>query len=217
MPTTAKGANVFRASQGDCVRAISPEVEDDKASEHDSEEVPSQQSAIPWSPSPSPKACSPALPNNQHTPSPLVFAPTPPNGKRKHSALSVVTPATTSLRSTPSTSSRYTKRARTEITGPAALQGLTAELSAFGQTLLEGASLSAPPVPLLAPSPSRKTKAILRAQELEDGLDDGRLAALIRVFQADVCAADTYLVLQKEGVRKEWILSTLASASGGIL
>jgi hypothetical protein len=62
------------------------------------------------------------------------------------------------------------------------LQGLTAELSAFGQKLLEGASLSAPPVPLLVPSPSRKTKVILHAQELEDGLDDGRLAALIWVF-----------------------------------
>jgi hypothetical protein len=90
MPTTAKGANVFHASQGDCMRAISPELEDDKASEHDSKEVPSQQSAIPWSPSPSPKACSPALLNNQHTPFPLVFVPTPPNGKHKHSALSAV-------------------------------------------------------------------------------------------------------------------------------
>ena len=80
------------------------------------------------------------------------------------------------------------------------MQGLTAELSAFSQTLLKGASLSVPPVPLLAPSPSQKTKVILHTQELEEGLDDGRLATLIQVFQANVCAVDKYLVLQNKGV-----------------
>lgn len=90
-----------------------------------------------------------------------------------------------------------------------ALQGLREELSSFGQTFIE---VSTPPVPSLAPSPSRKTKAIQRAQELEDELDDVRLAELIRVFQADVNAADAYLVIKRDGLRKAWIASTL----GGI-
>jgi hypothetical protein len=72
--------------------------------------------------------------------------------------------------------------------------------------------VSTPPLPTLAPSPSRKTKAIQRAQELEEGLDDDKLAALIRVFQADVNAADAYLVIKRDGLRRAWIASTL----GGI-
>jgi hypothetical protein len=207
MPTTAKGANVFRASQGasDHAHAISPELEDDEASEDEGKTI--EQSAIPWSPSPPPACHSPTC--DQHSPTSPVFAS---SHKRKYSALSVAqTSASASPHSTPSraSTSSWHKRARKEITGPAALQGLRAELSTFGQTFVE---VSTPPLPTLAPSPSRKTKAIQRAQELEEGLDDDKLAALIRVFQADVNAADAYLVIKRDGLRRAWIASTL----GGI-
>ena len=202
MPTTAKGTNVFRATQGH--HTCSPDPEDDEDSEGEAVE-PLKPSPIPWSPSPSlndhpsapPKARSPS-------PNPLSFAP---SHKRKHTALSALSSAAVSTHSTPSTSSGP-KRACKEITGSAALQGLTAELSTFGQTFLEGVSSATPP-PSLAPSPSRKTKAIQRAQDLEEDLDDDRLAALIRVFQADVNAADAYLVIKRDGLRKAWIASTL--------
>jgi len=61
------------------------------------------------------------------------------------------------------------------------LQGLTAELSAFGQTFLDAST--APLAPSLAPSPLQKTKAIQYAEELENELDNDRLATLIWVFR----------------------------------
>jgi hypothetical protein len=218
MPTTAKGANVFRASVGHHSPAVFPGLEDDGEGEGNGNgngdddgdgdgEGEAEKSPIPWSPSPPPQGHSPA-PLKDRSPTPLSFAP---SHKRKHSALSALSSAAASARSTPSASSGP-KRARKEVTGPVALQGLTAELSTFGQTFLEGVTSTVPPPPLLAPSPSRKTKAIQRAQELEDELDDDRLAALIRVFQADVNAADAYLVIKREGLRRAWIASTL----GGI-
>jgi hypothetical protein len=40
----------------------------------------------------------------------------------------------------------------------------------------------APPTTTLAPSPLCKTKAIMHAQELEEDLDDKKLAVLIWIF-----------------------------------
>jgi len=55
----------------------------------------------------------------------------------------------------------------------------------------------------------RKTRAITHAQELEVDLDDGKLAALIHIFQSDVNAADAYMVINQAGLRKAWIEDTL--------
>jgi hypothetical protein len=90
-----------------------------------------------------------------------------------------------------------------------AVQGLTAKLSVFGDTFLEGIVMAAPPTPTLAPSPLHKIRAILRAQELEEDLDDGKLAVLIHIFQLDVNAADAYMVIKCPGLRKAWIEDTL--------
>ena len=145
MPITAKGANVFRASQGSHTHAISPELEDNEAS--DDEGKTAEQTAIPWSPSPPPNACHSST-RDQHSPTSPVFAS---GQKHKYSALSAAqTLASASPHSTPSTSSWH-KRARKEITGPAALQGLRAELSTFGQTFVK---VSTPPPPTHALSPS---------------------------------------------------------------
>ena len=50
-----------------------------------------------------------------------------------------------------------------------------------------------------------------RAQELETDLDDKRLVALIGLFQTDVSAADAYLVLKRDGLRKVWVESKLSA------
>jgi hypothetical protein len=117
------------------------------------------------------------------------------------------------MTSTTSTASKKPHRATSSTqrasSGAGALQGLTAELNAFGDTFLEGIALAAPPTTALAPSPLRKTRAILRAQELEEDLEDGKLAALIRIFQSDVNAADAYMVIKRPGLRKAWIDNTL--------
>ncbi|KDR83287.1 hypothetical protein GALMADRAFT_134766 [Galerina marginata CBS 339.88] len=50
-----------------------------------------------------------------------------------------------------------------------------------------------------------KTEAMDRVQRLETGLSDRCVVALIDLFQEDVSAADAYLALTREGVRKQWI------------
>ncbi|KDR83289.1 hypothetical protein GALMADRAFT_263621 [Galerina marginata CBS 339.88] len=50
-----------------------------------------------------------------------------------------------------------------------------------------------------------KTEAMERLQRLETGLSDRCIVALIDLFQEDVSAADAYLALTREGVRKQWI------------
>jgi len=93
--------------------------------------------------------------------------------------------------------------------GTSAVQGLTTELSTFSDTFLEGIAMAAPQTSTLAPSSLRKTRAILCAQELEEDLDDGKLAALIHIFQSDVNAADAYMVIKRPGLCKAWIKDTL--------
>lgn len=69
------------------------------------------------------------------------------------------------------------------------------------------ASASLPPS-----TPQRKQLAMRRAQKLEDHLDDDRLVSLINIFQKDASAADAYLVLERDGLRRAWVedqLSTL--------
>ena len=93
--------------------------------------------------------------------------------------------------------------------GASALQGLSADLNTFSETFLEGIALAAPPTTALVPLPLCKTRAILHAQELEEDLDDGKLAALICIFQSDVNAADAYMVIKRPGLHKAWIDDTL--------
>lgn len=203
MPMTVKGLNVFHPGQvvpddkhddtsgpsRDPETNEEPDIEAgidhiESRGQTPVEDVDRGEELIPWSLTPPPHNRSPG--------SPIV------NYKRRHSAISS---GTTSMTSTVSK-----KRATSSAS---AVHGLTAELSAFGDTFLEGIAMAVPQTPALAPSPLRKTKAILRAQELEEDLDDGKLAALIRIFQSDVNAADAYMVIKRPGLRKAWIEDTL--------
>jgi hypothetical protein len=111
------------------------------------------------------------------------------------------------MTSTASKKSCHTTSTQCGTNGAGALQGLSAELNAFSETFLEGIALAAPPTTALVPSPLRKTRAILYAQELEE--DDGKLAALIHIFQSDVNAANAYMVIKHPGLCKAWIDDTL--------
>ena len=58
-------------------------------------------------------------------------------------------------------------------------------------------------------SPVRRRRAIRKAQELENDLDDADLVVLVNLFIADVSAADGYMELQREGLRKAWVAQRL--------
>jgi hypothetical protein len=215
MPPTAKGLNVFHPGQvapgnepnddasgpsGEPETNDEPEVEAgidpsdiENRGQSPAEDVDRGEEHIPWSPTPPP--CS-------HSSYPFTV-----NHKCQHSAILL---GTTSVTSTVS-KKRATGSVQPVANGTSAVQGLTAELSAFGETFLEGIAMAAPPTSTLAPSPLRKTRAILRAQELEEDLDDGKLAALIRIFQLDVNAADAYMVIKRPGLRRAWIEDTLVT------
>src|SRR5580698_8111466 len=98
MPTTAKGANVFRASVGHHTPAVLPDMEDDGEDGGEDEggrdddsigEGDPVKSPIPWSRTPSLRGHSPTPPEDD-SPPPSNFAP---GHKRKHSALSAISSA----------------------------------------------------------------------------------------------------------------------------
>jgi hypothetical protein len=59
-------------------------------------------------------------------------------------------------------------------------------------------------------SPIHKCHAIHSAQELEVDLSDTDLAALVDLFHTDVSAADTYMELKWDSLRKVWITNQLS-------
>jgi hypothetical protein len=61
-------------------------------------------------------------------------------------------------------------------------------------------------------SPLRKRCAIRSAQEVEVELTNRQLVALVNLFRSDVGAADTYMELKREGLRKAWVMDQLESA-----
>jgi hypothetical protein len=62
-------------------------------------------------------------------------------------------------------------------------------------------------------SPIYKRRAIFSAQELEVDLSDTNLATLVDLFHTDVSAADTYMELKWDSLRKAWITNQLSRIS----
>lgn len=54
-------------------------------------------------------------------------------------------------------------------------------------------------------SPERRAKAMELIQEQESYLSDDCLVAFIDLFRADTAAADAYVALKREGLRKSWV------------
>jgi hypothetical protein len=199
MPSTVKGLNVFHATQlalndkpddnSDRLLGLDeePDTDADRPEIDVAEEARQAQSPIvgddieeriPWSPTPPPRNRSPGTSVINH--------------KCKHSNISS---SNTSINST------VLKKGCYDVSSRGAFVGLKDELSTFSNTFLDGIALAkAPPTTTLALSPLCKTKAIMRAQELEEDLDDEKLSALIQIFQSDVNAADAYMVIKWPGL-----------------
>ena len=207
MPTTAKGTNVIHASQA--VTGADGDLDDWGSSSGNANEDWPQ---TPNDDAPAHDAVLDAelVWNWSTTPPPAQSAQFPPfkqSHKQNHSA---ITSSVASLISTTLSGSTSHKKSCTGVMSNAeAVVGIHSKLAVFGRMFLEGTSLMAAPPPLIAPSPSWKTKVIQWAQELELDLDDEKLVSLIQIFQADVNAVDAYMLLKREGVQKLWIESTL--------
>jgi hypothetical protein len=112
----------------------------------------------------------------------------------------------TSAASTPTLSFLARKR---QTSGPTALMALSDHLSDFTDAYRAGTAAEAGSREF-ASSPERKRMAMERVQELESDLDDTCLVALIKLFREDVSAADAYLVLKRDSLRKVWVEAELA-------
>jgi hypothetical protein len=87
----------------------------------------------------------------------------------------------------------------------AALEGLGDRLSEFNETCWTNNE----PQRGIESTPARKRIAICQAQELETDLEIEHVVALIHIFEGDVSAADAYVVLKREELRKLWVRSKL--------
>ena len=61
------------------------------------------------------------------------------------------------------------------------------------------------PASMVPLTPQRKQLAVQRAQKLEAYLPVPKLIGLINLFEKDVAAADTYLVIEGEPLRRAWV------------
>ena len=59
-------------------------------------------------------------------------------------------------------------------------------------------------------TPQRKIQAANYAQEIEDELDDDELTSLLNVLQEEPHAADFYLSLKRDNLRKNWVKRKIA-------
>lgn len=76
-------------------------------------------------------------------------------------------------------------------------------------SVLPGAS----PV-VLRPDHLRRIDAVMRLQSQETDMHDEDLVEVMAEFEGNVAAADTYLAIQKEGLRKMWLLKLVARRKG---
>jgi hypothetical protein len=75
--------------------------------------------------------------------------------------------------------------------------------SSIGNTSHKGGSES---------SPVRKRKVMDLAQELEDDLSDNDLSSLLELFETNVMAADAYMTIKRDGLRRTWVQRKLAKS-----
>jgi tellurite resistance protein len=134
--------------------------------------------------------------------------------KRKFSAFGSgpSTPNSFSLPSTPTgvptAKRRHIAVKDTDSLGSAAaMVGLQERMDDFTDAFRSATSGQASMAP--ESSPVRRRRAIRKAQELENDLDDADLVVLVNLFIADVSAADGYMELQHEGLQKAWVAQRL--------
>ena len=97
--------------------------------------------------------------------------------------------------------------------GAIALNGIKESLDAFNSTLRRSLLLQ-PERARADTSPERRSKAMDLLQELESYLDDDRMVAFIDLFKADTAAADAYLAIKRDSLRKKWVEKQLIDHLG---
>jgi len=60
----------------------------------------------------------------------------------------------------------------------------------------------------------RRTEAILQLQTKEAGMADEDLVEVLEEFETNVAAADTYLAIQRDGLRKLWLGKVIQKRKG---
>lgn len=240
MPSLAAGTNVYRPSEGTHGAASAtllrgPEAENTRivppASNHDATDSdgPNRDPEPPQSrleSSPAPPPSSPSLLADNRLPTLDVLGASDEPATR---TISTSYPSATGTTSAPSMSSAskhkqsalqasqsnasVSKKQRT-TTGAVALNGIKESLDAFNTTLGRGLVFQQPERGRADTSPERRAKAMGVLQDQERYLDDDRMVAFIDLFRADTAAADAYLAIKRESLRKKWVEKQLTDTLG---
>lgn len=93
----------------------------------------------------------------------------------------------------------------TSVRAPLQAAELSPPNQALHQAQVQAAGLS---------EAQRRTEAILQLQEKEVGMADEDLVEILAEFETNVAAADTYLAIQREGLRKLWLGKVIKKRRG---
>jgi hypothetical protein len=116
--------------------------------------------------------------------------------KRKRSALSAAQSSSTS-----------NKRQHT-TPGTITMNGIKESIEKFNATI-SNSVLMQPDRLHADTSPERRAKAVDLIQVQEDYLSDDQMVAFLDFFRADTAAADIYLAIKRESLRKAWVQKQL--------
>ena len=210
MPTLAKGNNVYQPSQGTygAASATLPAPTENRAgggANEDAEEEtlpilpPSSLISLPIPPASELDIAAARPSSNAFTSRPSTS--TSAASKRKRSALSALQP-----------SSGASKKACAN-TGAAAMNGIKESIDNFNVTFSKSV-LVQPERMRPDSSLERRAKAVELIQVQEDYLTHDQLVAFLDYFKADTAAADIYLAIKREGLRKAWIQKQLSKELG---
>jgi len=89
------------------------------------------------------------------------------------------------------------------------IQSLNVRLDDFTDAFCSATGTSQAVAAGLETSPMRRRRVIRSAQDLEVDLSDTHLAALVNIFILNVNAADVYMELKRDGLKKAWVADRL--------
>ncbi|KAK0493980.1 hypothetical protein EDD18DRAFT_1355920 [Armillaria luteobubalina] len=104
---------------------------------------------------------------------------------------------------------KHTRYTPSQQMGQHLIKSVTASMDSFEQSIKE--ALAPTGRALLEATPHCTQKAMKRAQDLEDWLSTSQMVSLMTIFEKDSWAADAYVVLEREDVRKAWVQRKLKS------
>jgi hypothetical protein len=129
-------------------------------------------------------------------------------GKRKRSALDDVNASASSFFSSVS------REKKKVSTGAVTMNRLNETLDGLGAHLASVSKQQRQLPAISDDSPQRRVMAMVQLQTDEPNMDIPRLTALVDLFKCSTEAADTYLALFREDVRKGWIQKQLTETLG---